>query len=256
MGDREGTTPNRSGDPIVDACQRMYGLQGEPWCAMGAGYVIANSPASSAFKDKARQIMHPYTGTIFDRAKERGWVTAGGASTPTGALFIIRGRHVGMVWRSYADGTFLTWEANSGDAVRSNRRAWSDGWQAIVIPGTGNAQAQGTVAGYGFDDRRVVLKGGWQTPHARDLQQRAWAKAHPDWWTQAVRVRKPSPYAFRTGPKGTWDRWSFGPWLGPDGKRIRDEQLARWQAANDGAPARTWRRDDYPGAGKAPGKED
>lgn len=247
----------------MDACQRMYGMGPgtppgpQPWCAMFTGYTAATSTAAAAWKEKAREVIHPSTAVMYERARERGWVKRGGPGTPTGALGIIPGRHVFWVWRSYADGTLVSLDGNSGDAVRANRRAWSDGWEAIVIPGTGAAQAIGSQSGYGFDDLSVKLYGGWATPAIRDAQLRRYAQAHPEHWTQAVRVRRQSPYAFRAGPKGTFDHWRFGPWIGDEGKRIRDEQAAAWQDAHPGAQLRTWRRDDVPAAaGTAPSKED
>jgi hypothetical protein len=235
----------------------MYGLQGVPWCACFAGYVIANSSADTTYKAVAREVIDPYTGTIWERAKARGLTRPGGAGVPDGSLFIIPGKHVGLVWRAMRNGTFITLEGNSADGVRSNRRAWSDGWSAITFPNTGTPAKPKYVSGYGFDDLRVKVYGGWPTTHLRDGQMRAFRNAHPGWWTQRVRVQRQSPFAFRAGPAGTWGRFSFGPWTGKDAKSRRDEVMARWHQENpDGLP-RPWRTDAmYPATGEAPGKVD
>ena len=242
---------------MVDACQRMYGLQGVPWCACFVGYVIANSKADSKFKGVASEIIDPYTGTIWDRARKRGLTHPGSGSVPEGSLFILPGKHVGLVWRTLNDGTFISIEGNSGDAVRSNRRAWADGWSAIILPNTGTPAKPKLVAGYGFDDARVKVYGGWPSAFLRDGQMRAFRRAHPGWWTQAVRIKRPSPFAFRAGPPGTWGHFSFGPWTGKDAKARRDEVMDRWHQHNPDGKPRPWRRDAfYPSVGAAPGKVD
>lgn len=256
LGDREGP-PNRSGDPIVDACQRFYGLEGEPWCAMFAGFVIASSSADSDYKLAAAEVMHPATAIMAERADKRGWHVPGGAWVPPGALFIIPGRHVGFVTQSFRDGSFATLEGNSADAVRTTLRRWDDGWSAIVIPRTGMPADAAVATGYGFDDTRVKLYGGWEKRPIRDGQMRQFALNHPGWWVQPVRVRRHAQFAFRAGPEGTWNQWQYGPWIGKDAKKRRDEVMAHWVDAHEGAVARPWRRDDIPTVkpGKAPAKE-
>ena len=95
--------------------------------------------------------------------------------------------------------------------------------------------------GYGFDDTRVRLYGGWQTAAQRDGQLKKYAAANPDQWTQAVRIETSSPYAFRAGPAGTYSHWSFGPWLHETGKAVRDDEMKAYEASNN-TTARPWRK--------------
>lgn len=236
----------------------MYGFKdaGVPWCACFAGYVIAVSAASAEFKQSSAAVMSPSTALLYERAHANGWVERGDSHTPPGSLFVIPGRHVGFVWQAYRDGTFLTIEGNSGDAVRSNRRSWDDGWEAIVLPRTGTTAPTATQSGYGFDDTRVKLYGGWQTREQRDQQMAAFKKSKKGWWTQPVRVKKRAPFAFRAGPDGTFSHNRFGPWVGHEAKARRDDVMRQWQE-NNKATARPWRDDSIPASGApAPAKED
>lgn len=242
LGSSEGK-PNRSGSPIVDECQALYGLQGVPWCACFVGYVISQSAAGPAYKSDAKTMVNPSTAAMVTTAKRRGWYGYGNDSTRPGDLFIIDGLHVGFVWSLLSGGRFSTIEGNSQDSVRSVVRSWRDGWRTIQIPGVGNPVPTEAVDGYGFDDTRVKLYGGWPTPEARDQQMRKYAGANPDHWTQAVRVERDSPYAFRAGPAGTYSHYSYGPWLHtPYGREIRDKEAKRWQTAHKGLPVRLWKR--------------
>ena len=243
LGSMEGP-PNKSGDPIVNECQAMYGWPngGVPWCACFCGFVVANSKADDKYKKAAASVIHPSTAEMVAKAKKKGWYTGHSKNTKPGDLFIIDGKHVGFVNALNKNGTFQTVEGNAANGVRSYVRSWSDGWQVISIPGVGDPGVAAVVDGYGFDDTRVKLYGGWPTPKARDQQLRKFAQAHPDWWTQAVRVDRNSPYAFRAGPEGTWGHYTFGPWLHNTGKQTRDEQLKKWETAHKNATARPWKK--------------
>jgi hypothetical protein len=241
LGAYEGA-PNRSGSPIVDECQEMYGLKGVPWCACFVGYVIANSEADAKYKAAAKAIVHPYTGEMVARAKRKGWYGGHSKATKPGDLFIIDGKHVGLVNSLNKDGTFSTVEGNAMDGVRSLTRAWSDGWQVISLPGVGAPGPAAVVDGYGFDDTRVKIYGGWPTPEARNQQMRKYQAANPKNWTQAVRVQANSRYAFRAGPEGTWGRYTFGPWLHGTGKATRDAEMKKWQEKHKGTTARPWKK--------------
>ena len=241
LGSMEGP-PNKSGDPIVNECQKMYGLAGVPWCACFVGYCIAESGASAAYKKDAKAVVHPSTAEMVARAKRKGWYKPPGKTTKPGDLFIIDGKHVGFVNSLNNDGTFQTVEGNAADGVRSYTRAWNDGWQVISIPNVGVPGPAAVVDGYGFDDTRVKIYGGWPTPEARNQQMRKFAAANPDWWTQAIRVQAQSRYAFRAGPPTTWGHYTFGPWLHATGKATRDAQLKKWQAKHEGITARPWKK--------------
>jgi hypothetical protein len=240
LGAHEGA-PNRSGDPIVDECQKFFGLQGVPWCGCFVGYVIAHSGADDKYKANAKAVCDPSTAAMVSKAKAKGWLHPGTGQAKPGDLFIISGTHVGFV-NSVPDAkTFWTIEGNHQDGVGSCLRAWSDGWQIISIPGVGNPGPSATVDGYGFDDTRVKLYGGWPTAAARDDQMHRFAAANPDKWTQAVRVQRDSPFAFRAGPTGTYSHWQFGPWLYETGKATRDAQMKKYETANK-ITARPWRK--------------
>ncbi len=241
LGSYEGA-PNRSGSPIVDECQKFYGLQGVPWCACFVGYVIAESGADAKYKAAAKSIVHPSTAVMYDRARAKGWLHDGSQKTNPGDLFIIDGRHVGFVNSTMSGGLFTTLEGNAQNGVRSLTRSWKDGWRVISFPGVGKAGPQAVVDGYGFDDTRVKLYGGWPTPEARNQQLKKFAAANPDLWTQAVRVERNSPYAFRAGPKGTYDNWTYGPWLHGTGKQTRDKQMKAWADKHEGTTPRPWKK--------------
>ena len=241
LGAYEGA-PNRSGSPIVDECQALYGLQGVPWCACFVGYCIAESGATAAYKKDAKTVVHPSTAEMVTRAKRKGWYKPHGKTTKPGDLFIIAGLHVGFVNYLNKDGTFQTLEGNASNGVRSLTRSWSDGWQVISIPGVGLPLPAAVVDGYGFDDTRVKLYGGWPTKEARNHQLRKFAAANPAYWTQAVRVERKSPYAFRAGPEGTYNRWTYGPWLHGKGKETRDKEMEKWQEKHKGVTARPWKK--------------
>jgi len=242
LGAHEGA-PNKSGAPIVNECQALYGWPdgGYAWCAMFVGYVSANSGADSKYKAAAKSIINPSTQATYDAARAKGYVHPGNGQAVPGDLFIIPGKHVGIVTANRDAKTFYTVEGNCQDSVTSVIRAWSDGWQRISLPNVGTPAPAATVDGYGFDDTRVKLYGGWPTPEARDGQMRAFAAANPDQWTQAVKVAKDSPYAFRAGPPGTYSHYSFGPWLHETGKATRDAEQAAYEKTNK-ITARPWKK--------------
>ena len=241
LGSMEGP-PNRSGDPIVDECQAMYGLQGVPWCACFVGYCIAKSEAAAKYKKDAATIINPSTAVMVDKAQRKGWYGGVSRNTKPGDLFIIDGKHVGFINALLSGNRFQTVEGNANDGVRSYVRSWADGWRVISIPGVGSPGPAATVDGYGFDDTRVKLYGGWPTPEARDRMLKKFAAANPEMWTQAVRVERSSPYAFRAGPKGTYGRFTYGPWLHNTGKQTRDKQMEKWAKAHEGVTPRPWKK--------------
>lgn len=241
LGSMEGP-PNKSGDPIVSECQEMYGLNGVPWCACFVGYCIAHSGADAKYRKDAASVVHPSTAEMVAKAKRKGWYGSFTRDTKPGDLFIIDGVHVGFINALNNDGTFQTVEGNAQNGVRSLIRAWRDGWQVISFPNVGKPGPAAVVDGYGFDDTRVKLYGGWPTPEARNQQMRKFAAANPDFWTQAVRVERNSPFAFRAGPKGTWGHYTFGPWLHSTGKATRDKQMKQWQEKHKGTTARPWKK--------------
>lgn len=242
LGAHEGA-PNKSGAPIVNECQALYGWPdgGYAWCAMFVGYVSANSGADSKYKAAAKSIISPSTQATYDAARAKGYVLPGNGQAVPGDLFIIPGKHVGIVNHIIDGKTFATIEGNHQDSVAAVIRSWADGWQRISLPGVGTAGPSASVDGYGFDDLRVKLYGGWPTPEARNGVMDSFAKSNPDQWTQAVRVYKDSPYAFRAGPAGTYSHWQYGPWLHETGKAIRDSEMEKWQTANK-ATGRPWRK--------------
>jgi len=241
LGSMEGP-PNRSGDPIVDECQALYGLAGVPWCACFVGYCIAKSDAAAKYKKDAATIINPSTAVMVDKARRKGWYGGVSRNTKPGDLFIIDGKHVGFINALLTGNRFQTVEGNANDGVRSYVRSWADGWRVISIPGVGAPGPAAVVDGYGFDDTRVKLYGGWPTREARDLMLRKFAAANPDLWTQAVRVGRPQPFAFRAGPKGTYGHWTFGPWLHKTGKEQRDSVMEEWEKNHEGIKARPWKK--------------
>jgi hypothetical protein len=209
---------------------------------MFVAFCVAQSEADAKYRNAAKTIMSPSTAVMVSKARAKGWYTEHSKTTKPGDLFIIDGLHVGFINQLRPDGRFSTVEGNAANGVRSYVRSWADGWRVISIPGVGAPGPAATVDGYGFDDLSVKLYGGWPTPAARDQQMKKYAQAHPEMWTQAVRVAAPSPYAFRAGPKGTYNRWTYGPWLHNTGKVTRDAQMKKWLEKNEGAKARPWKR--------------
>jgi len=237
----DGSNDDRGG--VITRANKMYGLSNEPYCAMWCGLVAKEAKAPEEFQ----AIWHPYTGTVYDRAKVNGWVwkpTAGRVVKPA-SVFIIRGKHVGYVLRGYSDGTFQTLEANASNAIRSLRRQWSDGWECITYPDLGLASENASATGYGWDDIKVKPKryGGWATPQQRDRVLKQFVEAHPGWWTRKIQIAKPSKYAFEAGEPGTFGKtWQYGPWMeSAGGKATRDEQLVKWKRSHH-IQVRVWRK--------------
>jgi hypothetical protein len=194
LGAMEGA-PNRSGDPIINECQAPWGWPngGQPWCAMFVAYCVAESGATPKYKQAAKTIMSPSTAVMVDKAQRKGWYGGHSKTTKPGDLFIIDGKHVGFINQVRNDGTFATIEGNASDGVRALIRSWRDGWKVISIPGVGAPGPAAVVDGYGFDDTRVKMYGGWPTPEARNQQMRKFAAANPEYWTQAIRVARSEP---------------------------------------------------------------
>lgn len=216
--------PNRSGGPVIDACQTASGYNplGVPWCGCYVLYCAKRSRYKSYI-----DIGHGYTGYTYQRAGERGWLKKGGADTPPGSLFIMNGRHVGIV-RSSGPGYFTTYEGNASDACRSLTRAWADGWSAIVPPDLGTS-ADGTRTVFGWEDLNVkpARFGGWKSKDGRDARMAQWWSRHPHYWVRPIRIATEAPYAFEAGLYGTdGKRYDFGPY---DTKAERDAKLAGWK---------------------------
>ena len=236
LGLVENPKGSNKGGPIMDWTRYAGYSSPQPWCG-----IFVKAMASSKFGigwANMESVTHGYTGTIVDRAKAKGWLRKGGASVPTGSLFVKGGPtgHVGIVLEAGTT-TFRTVEGNVNDGVRSYTRSWADGWQAVTPPDTGTSPSREM---YGFEDLNIKPKryGGWAGPEARDKQMRAFAQANPDKWTRAIRISAPSPYAFEAGPKGTYGMtWDYGPW---SSKQTRDEQMHKWIASNHGN-VRTYR---------------
>ena len=231
LGLVESPKGSNKGGPIMD-WTRYAGYSGPvPWCG-----VFVKAMASSKFGmgwAEMESVTHGYTGTIVARANAKGWLKKGGSSTPAGALFVKGGAtgHVGIVLES-GPRVFRTVEGNASDGCRSYTRSWSDGWQAVVPPGTGTGTA--SPPAYGFEDLNIKPRryGGWSSAQARDKQMAAYKAAHQTDWVRPIRINTQSPFAFEAGPAGTWgETWNYGPW---PSKQIRDDQLAKWKAANHG----------------------
>lgn len=221
---------SNTGGPIMDWARYAGYSSPVPWCGC-----FVKAMASSKYGigwDEMESVAHGYTGTIVARAKDKGWLKKGGASTPAGALFVRGGAtgHVGIVLQSGAS-TFRTVEGNANDGVRSYVRSWSDGWQAVVPPSTGRSEV---TTMYGFEDLTTKPRryGGWSSAQARDKQMDLYMAAHPEDWARAIRINTPAPYAFEVGAPGTWGAtYNYGPWAS---KTTRDAQLAKWKANNHG----------------------
>ena len=88
LGGHEGA-PNRSGAPVIDQCQKFYGVgPGVPWCACWVGYVIDQSDADAKYKAAAKSICHPSTQVMADRAKAKGWLLPGNGQAKPGDLLL------------------------------------------------------------------------------------------------------------------------------------------------------------------------
>lgn len=243
QGQREGA-PNRSGGFIVDACQKLYGLQGVPWCGCYVGYV--NNRASGPY----REIAHPAVAVTYDRAKAGvgGVKLQKGGPCPPGSLFLIRGKHIGFVLSApKGSSTFRTIEGNAGDACRSLTRAWRDGWEVITHPSLGTAAVPSR--GYGFDDSGLAPSldgpwrrlGGWKTAKARDAQMEKRKAKFPDRLYRPAKSDQPAPFYFdewEPGGPGPYDTWRFGPWADRAGR----DELMKVRERNTGRQMRPWSR--------------
>jgi hypothetical protein len=225
LGTMESPKGSNTGGPI-NAWWKEAGYGSPvPWCGC---FVLAM--AKDVGWENMASVAHGYTGTIVDRARGKGWLKAGGAGVPRGALFVKGGAtgHVGIVAES-GPSLFRTVEGNANDGVRSLVRAWSDGWQAVVPPDTGTAAV---TTMYGFEDlaTKPTRYGGWATAEARNNVMAAFQKSHPDWWARPIRINTNSPFAFEAGKPGTYgEGWNYGPWAS---KATRDSQMAKWTASH------------------------
>lgn len=235
----------RNDGPQIETWQRAaedsLGLprgtyRGAPWCAIfvRAVYAEAGVPLDS-------MLGHPFTGFICQRADAMGGLAPDGLAPP-GSLLIRCGIHVGLVVRDRGNGLIDTIEGNVGNAVRRLVRA-RDEWRVIVPPAVAGTITRVAMRdSYGFDDLnlRPRLFGGWATAKVRDARMEAFAAARPDMWTRAVRINRPSPFAFEAGPIGTHGAtWQFGGWAS---REVREERLAAYARRVGHMNLRRWRR--------------
>jgi hypothetical protein len=221
---------SNTGGPIMDWARYAGYSSPVPWCGCFVK-AMASRKYGIGWEDM-ESVCHGYTGTIVDRAHANGWLHQGGSQTPAGALFVKGGPtgHVGIVLQS-SSSTFRTIEGNVNDGVRSYVRSWSDGWKAVVPPGTGTASS---VVLYGFENLNTKPRryGGWRTALARDQRMASYKAAHPDDWVRPIRINTASPFAFEAGAPGTWGAtYNYGPW---SSKSLRDAQMTKWSSSHHG----------------------
>lgn len=252
-------TGNNDGPQIrtwqVEAA-RVYGYAdnyylGAAWCGIGAGCVAREAGIAIASRPDEYRLWHPYTGYIADQADKMGGLYPDKVLAPTGALIVKAGVHVGVIANDRGDGTLDTIEFNAGNAVRRMLRTKAE-WRIVVPPGIGGYTEPQWVDSYGFDDLTVKPSrlGGWLTDTIRDDKMAGWLSHHPDWWTRKVKTPHPSPYAFWTGPPGTWEDdwawWEYGGWTaGGDAKaalEVREAQIDRFTEHYGHGNVRRWRR--------------
>lgn len=236
-----GNPPTYSeGSWIINDAWRLSGYTGPvPWCGCYVVWV-ATRCMPGGYKPYMHTskggVGHGATATTYSEASKRGWLK----SKPVPAALLIKnGTHVGFVDKVYSDGSYSTIEGNSNDAVSARRRSPGENWMFVIPPDLGSPSAESTVTMYAFERLDVgKVYGGWATREARDGQMQAFKNGRPDYWTRAIKTTKKQPYAFETGPPGTYGLpRQYGGW---PSKEVRDEQLALFQAANPHVPCRTF----------------
>jgi len=210
---------------------------GAPYCAIGVGHNVRTSGMPHD-----PNLVHPATAYMCAQARREGILFDAPKLVPPGAFMIRCGVHTGHVVQDHG-ATFYAFEFNHNNRCDYTWRSKAD-WDFIVPKPLKDEPAPRVilVPRYGFDDLSIKprLLGGWSTERIRRTQRERFEAANPGWWTQDVRINRPSPFAFRAGAPGTWSSpWEFGGWQTPE---IREEKFEAYAARVGHRNLRIWRK--------------
>lgn len=209
---------NDDGGGPITRVNRRYGLRYEPWCAMWCGEVY-----DAAGSENGTAVVHPYTGTIYERAKARGWI---GKPKP-GGMLLWPGKHVEILIAP-ANRERTLWHTAGGnisDASRRQIRSIS-GAVCVELPElTDDADAPDVK--YFLEDpaARNRLLGPWRgkrgLAHARRVSKQRPRSESP----RVVHLGK-QRFGVIIGP-----RKHYGPWLDKDerdrARSVLEKRLGR-----------------------------
>ncbi len=196
--------PGSNRGPEVDRWQRPWGIgYGWPWC----GAYVAAMYAEAGVNDNG--LAHPSTAVMYQRAKARGAIIP---RPMPGALILWPGKHTGVCADYSPDGrTVVTYEGNSGDAVRQRVRAFGPGTGVVFVapPAVRNAPAAKPKQArrYYVEDvaARPIFRGPWRMKAQRE---RVIARLPKHRRKTVRRVRTPRGFAFYEGPRRTYGPWA------------------------------------------------
>lgn len=194
VGVREEPDGSNRG-PLIDRWQRVWGMQGEPWCGMFASAVYREAGVTD--------VAHPSTWEICRKAREHRWTS----TTPVpGALVVWCGTHVEILVSQVSPGVWRTIGGNTANQVAWRTRAL-DGTTIVVPPELRDQKPTPPARSYWLEDvaAKPRLYGPWRL---RANRERAIARLPKAQQARVRRVRTPKgSYAFLLGP-----RRLYGPW--------------------------------------------
>lgn len=199
----------------IDRWQKTWGMgYGWPWCAAYADAMYAESGVDDD------GLGHPSTAVMYQRAIDRGAVVT---DPVPGAFILWPGKHVGICADFSPDGKHVvTYEGNSGDAIRQRVREYGPGTGAVIVaPKSVRQQAPAAASKqYYVEDPGAapVFRGPWKTRAMRDV---AIARLPEDRRKRVRRVRTKRGYGFYEGPRRV-----YGPWADKSARDFAAKVLA------------------------------
>jgi len=199
---------------FIDSAHRMYGLPPSPWCAMGVGYAYRLAGVDDS------GVIHPYTGEICLRAKNKSLILRSGR-VPTGALLVRCGVHVEVAVRDRGNGLIDAIGCNVDHGIRRTVRRRDD-WVIVVPPDILRPSDHDQRRHFFFEDTslRPIRFGPWRVRAWRDRRMAAAVARHPR--HRVRKWRQAGGYGFDL-VRGDG---IFGPW---DSRRARDLAMAARQ---------------------------
>ena len=230
--------PGSNRGPQVSRWQEPWGMgTGWPWCGAYAAAMVAwGITGREDNVDDPRlgspPIGHPSTAVMADRAKaQRATI----AHPVPGAFLIWPGTHVAVCADYSPDGRHVvTYEGNSGDAVRQRVRAYGRGTGTIIAapPAIRITDKPAASRRYYIEDtaaaRLTKRYGPWRTKAMRERAINRLPKADRE---RVRRVRIGKRYAYEVGPRPV-----YGPWATPAAR----DRAAKIIANRLGRPVRRY----------------
>ena len=239
-----------------------YGRSNTPWC--GNFICVISKEAGYRSYQHTRNgsdcIGSGYTGTTYQRARDKGWIRKGRDGCVPGALGIRNGQHVFLVIsKPDSSGRYESIGGNESDKCRHATRNLSEGWDFIVGPSLGTSSG-GTKTMYFFEDlnKKPTLFGGWPKASTRDEQyaKREAYNQRENTGRLLRKVKHKGNFAFEEWPAGSWVNggWATFAYGGWSTKEARDGQAEKYKAANPGASIRIYSEKRSAAGGSSPGE--